>query len=200
MAKEPTRTLRITIQDTDEGHATRDYHVSIINNFLKLPSDQKTLFYIFQKGIAAALEEIGKLDSKEAKLGAAIQKKLLELQRREGQWASLNKLYDSMSPEDFQSWCENEGVDMEAFLEWRIKKANNTWRERARTWMAEILRDGNPIQTLAIKEMAINAGIIDIETQDQQWKYMCVLAHREGYTGQAYGCWQKSRATGDPVF
>lgn len=200
MAKEPTRTIRITIQDTEEGHATREHHISIINNYLKLPNEQKTMFYIFQKGVAAALEEIGKVDSKEAKLGAAIQKKLLELQRREGQWSSLNKLYDSMSPEDFQSWCSSEGVDMEAFLEWRIKKANNTWRERARHWMADTLRDGNPIQTLAIKEMALEAGIIELDTLDQQWKYMCVLAHREGYTGQTYGCWQKSVVVSDPTF
>lgn len=200
MAKENSRTIRIAVQDTEEGHATREYHISIINNSLRMPTEQKTLYYIFQKGIAACLDEIGKIEGKEAKLGAAIQKKLLEIQRREGQWSSLNKLYDSMSSEDFQSWCSAEGIDMEAFLEWRDKKANDSWRDRARKWLSDILHDGNPIQTSAVKELAIAAGIMDLETQDQQWKYMSVLAHRDGYTGQAYGCWQKNVTSNDPGF
>lgn len=198
--REPTRTIRITIQDTEEGHATRDHHISIINNELKLPNEQKTLFYLLQKGIAATLEELGRFDNKEAKLGAAIQKKLVELQQREGQWSSLNKLYDKMSSEEFTTWCTESGIDMDTFLEWREKKAADSHADVVRKWLADLLRDGNPVQADAIKQMAIENGIVDQDNIDQQWKYIKVIAHREGYTGRVYGCWQRENTSYKPDF
>jgi hypothetical protein len=193
MTKETTRTLRITFKDTDEGHAERDHNITMINNALKLKNDHDALFYLLQKGIAVTLGEMadGTNSTPEIRMSAAIQKKLVELQRKDGQWASLNKLYDSMSSSDFQKWCDEYGVDMNAFLEWRDKKANDSWADLARKWLNDLLRDGNPIQVESIREIGLAAGVIQPELEGQQWQYIKVIAHREGFTGKARGCWQK---------
>jgi hypothetical protein len=200
MAKEPTRTLRITFKDSEEGHAERDHHITMINNYLKLKNEHDTLFYLLQKGIAVTLEEIAKgpNSTPEVKMAAAIQKKLIEYQRKEAQWASLNKLYDSMSSDDFQKWCDEFGVDINLFQEWRDRKANDSWADKVRKWLNDLLRDGNPVQTDAIKAMALEAGIIIPELEKQQWQYINVLAGREGFTGSTRGCWQRKNI--DPSF
>lgn len=193
MAKEITRTLRITYKDTEEGHAERDHNITLINNILKLKNEHDTLFYLLMKGIAVTLDEIsnGVGSSPEIKMAAAIQKKLVEIQRKEGQWASLNKLYESMSSDDFQRWCTEYGVNMDEFIEWREKKANDSWADLARKWLNDLLRDGNPVQTEAVKELGLSSGIIQPEFEEQQWRYIKVIAHREGFTGKIRGCWQR---------
>ena len=202
MAKEQTRTIRITYKDTEEGHAEREHHITIINNMLKLKNEHETLFYLLQKGIAATLDEIGNSFNAdpEIKMAAAIQKKLVEIQRKEGQWTSLNKLYDSMSSDDFQGWCEKFNVDMNKFLEWRERKANDSWADGVRKWLNDLLRDGNPIKTEAVREMGLECGIIQPEFEEQQWQYIKVLAGREGFTGITRGCWQRNNISIDPTF
>lgn len=202
MGKEITRTLRITYKDTEEGHAERDHNITMINNKLKLKNEHDTLFYLLMKGIAVTLEEIadGVTSTPEIKMAAAIQKKLVEIHRKEGQWASLNKLYESMSSDDFQAWCIEFGVNMDEFIEWREKKANDSWADLARKWLNDLLRDGNPVQTEAVRELGLSSGIIQPEFEEQQWGYIKVIAHREGFTGKLRGCWQRQNVEIDSPF
>lgn len=199
-SREPTRTVRITYKDTDEGHAEREHRISMVHNFLKLRNEHDTLFYLLEKGLAEALDEMGRTGDSEAKLAAAIQKKLLDVQRKESQWTSLNKLYDKMSSEEFTAWCAESNIDMDTFLEWREKKAMDSHADMVRKWLSDLLRDGNPVQVDAIKQMAIDNGVVDLDNMEQQWKYIKVIAHREGYTGRIYGCWQRETSSYKPDF
>ncbi len=193
MAKEQTRTMRITYKDSEDGHAERDHNISMIHNTLKLKNEHETYYYLLQKGISVTLDEIGNgpNGTPEIRMAAAIQKKLVEIQRKEGQWASLNRLYDSMSSDDFQKWCNEFSVDMNEFLEWREKKANDSWADMARKWLNDLLRDGNPVQVEAVRELGLSSGMIQPEFEQQQWGYIKVIAHREGFTGKVRGCWQR---------
>jgi hypothetical protein len=200
MAKEFTRTLRITYKDTEEGHAARDHNITRINNFLKMQDEYASLSFILDLGIKTALEDIAKTGDKEAKLEVAIQHKLLEFRRLEGRWSNLNKLYDKMTSEQFQEFCSHENVPISEFLEWRERKANDSWTDKVRNWLDDLLRDGNPIQSNAVKHMAIESGLIDPNMEKQQWDYIKVLAHRNGYTGKTYGCWQRTIDKQEPSF
>jgi hypothetical protein len=193
MARETVRTLRFTYKDNDEGHAERDHHVTLINNRLKLKYEHDAMFFIFEKGIATILEEIAKSPdaTPEEKMAASIKNKILEVNRKEAQWASLSKLYDSMSADDFEMFCKEFGVSMSAVLEWRDRKANDSRPGMVRKWLNDLLRDGNPVKTDAIKQMALESGIISPEFEDSQWQYIRVLASREGFTSSARGCWQR---------
>ncbi len=200
MSKENTRTIRITYKDTEEGHAARDHKISKINNYmLKSKDEQSTYLFLLDLGIQAALQQMGSAGDMDAKMKAAIQEKLTEISSRDYRWAELNKIYDKMPSDEFQKWCEDNDINMSAFLEWREKKQADTWVELARTWLRDLLRDGNPIQTSAIKTMAIEAGIIKPDNP-QQWTYMRVIANREGLTGGTHGCWQSTLPSTEPGF
>lgn len=192
MGKEQTRTYRITFKDDEDGHATRDHNITRINNFLKMRDEHSTLLFLIDLGIVSALKEIAKTGDVEAQLEVDIQEKLLAIKRLEAKWSNLNKLYDKMAAEEFQEWCRDKNIPVSEFLEWREKREINTWADAVRKWLDGLLRDGNPVQTTAIKQMGIESGLIDVDLQDQQWEYIKLIAHREGYTGKGYGRWQKT--------
>jgi hypothetical protein len=191
MTKEFTRTYRITFKDTEDGHTGRDYNITRINNFLKMKDDHMTLLFLLDLGIKTSLEEIAKTGDAEAQLEVDIQEKLLEYKRMESRWSNLNKLYDKMPAEEFQQFCANKNIPISNFLEWREKKAMDSWADKARHWLDALLSDGNPVQTSAVKQIAMESGLIDPIIEKQQWDYLKLLAHRQGYTGKAYGCWQR---------
>lgn len=194
MGKEHTRTYRITFKDNEEGHAARDHSITKINNFLKMRDEHSTLLFLLDTGILSVLKEIAKTGDAEAQIEVDIQEKLLEIQRFETKWTNLNKLYDRMSAEDFQQWCAEKNISISDFLEWQERKETNTWADSVRKWLSGLLKDGNPIQVSAIKQMAIEAGMIDTtdsHSEKQQWDYIRQIASREGYTGKSFGCWQK---------
>jgi len=200
MSKENTRTIRITYKDTEEGHADRDLKINKINNYLlKSKDEQSTYIFLLDLGIQTALQQMGSAGDIEAKMKSAIRDKLIEINSRDHRWGELNRLYDKMPSDEFQKWCEDNSINMAAFLEWREKKQADTWVELARKWLRDILRDGNPIQTTAIKEMAIDAGIVQSDNA-QQWTYLRVIASREGFTSTAHGCWQMVNMPSDPGF
>jgi hypothetical protein len=200
MAKEPTRTIRITYKDTEEGHADRDLKISKINNYLlKSRDEQSTYLFILDLGIQTALQQMANAGDLEAKMKSAIRDKMMEINGRDQRWSELNKLYDKMPSDEFQKWCEDNSINMAAFLEWREKKQADTWADGARRWLRDLLRDGNPIQTDAIRGMAIEAGIIQPENH-QQWTYLRVIASREGFTSAMHGCWQMVTMPSDPGF
>lgn len=198
-SKEPQRTVRITYRDTDEGHADRDMKISKINNQLQSKDEQSTLLFIFDLGIQAALQQMAKTGDLDAKMKAAIREKMNEINGRDHRWNELNKLYDKMPSDEFQKWCEDNFINMAAFLEWREKKQADTWADLARRWLRDLLRDGNPIQTEAIKSMAIEADIIRADNP-QQWTYLRVIASREGFTSATHGCWQITTMPTEPGF
>ena len=73
MAKEPTRTIRITYKDTEEGHADRDLKISKINNYLlKSRDEQSTYLFILDLGIQTALQQMANAGDLEAKMKSAI--------------------------------------------------------------------------------------------------------------------------------
>jgi hypothetical protein len=200
MAKESTRTLRVTYKDTDEGHADRDMKITMINNFmLKSQDEQSTYFFLFDLGIQTALQQMGKAGDNDAKMKAAIREKMLEINSRDQRWSELNKLYDKMPSDEFQKWCEDNAINMSAFIEWREKKQADTWADLARRWLRDLLRDGNPIQTTAVRDMAVEAGIINADNP-QQWTYLRVIASRDGFTSNTHGCWQMVTMPSDPGF
>ena len=196
-SKEPQRTIRITYRDTDEGHADRDMKISKINNQLQSKDEQSTLLFIFDLGIQAALQQMAKTGDLDAKMKAAIREKMNEINGRDHRWSELNKLYDKMPADEFQKWCEDNSISMAVFLEWREKKQADTWADGARRWLRDLLRDGNPVQTDAIRGMAIDAGIIQPENH-QQWTYLSIIASREGFTSAMHGCWQMVTMPSDP--
>lgn len=194
MGKEHTRTYRITFKDDEEGHAARDHNITRINNFLKMKDEHTTLLFLLDAGVLAVLKEMAKTGDVEAQFEVDIQEKLLEIKRMETKWTMLNKLYEKMTAEDFQKWCTEKNISISDFEDWRENREVNTYADGVRKWLEGLLKDGNPVQVSAIKEMAIEAGFVDSsnpETEKQQWGYIRTIANREGYTGKGYGCWQK---------
>ena len=107
MAKDVTRTVRITYKDTPEGHADRDQRITKINNFLFSKDESETYSFIFDLGIQTALQQIGGSGDMDAKMKAAIREKLLEISSRDNRWNELNKIYDKMPSDEFQKWCDD---------------------------------------------------------------------------------------------
>lgn len=196
MAKQITRTIRITYKDTQEGHAQRDRLVSEIVNRLKVGSEQEGLFAIFEDGLTHYLE---KLSQNESNLWLsqqlAIRQKLAELREREQVLIELDTLWQTLPAKEFEKWCQEKKIDFGKFLEWKEAKTSRNESEKERDWLKNFLKEGEPIPTSVIRQMAIEEGIID--GTETAWNHLRATAVRQGYTGGKWGHWQNGAYAGE---
>lgn len=111
--------------------------------------------------------------------------KLSEIEKKQEQIAELQKIRSSLNDEEWEQWCEQTNHNPDEVSEYSIQLPNRS--DSIRSFLLELLADGNPLSTTDIRQSMIKAGII----QDSDWNNVRVIANRLGLNKNApYGHWQ----------
>lgn len=188
--KEIYRSIRLSFKITEEDFIRLDSDFNIIHNFLG-GKEPETRLEVWKAGLECVLERMAKSSSnkaKDAKKRAAILKQTRLIKERHEDWKSLESIYDDLTEDEFTAWCEENEIDLDAFLEWRESKQINSRGQELEKWLSDQLRSGEAIAANIIKQRAIEQGLISADNP-KQWSYLRVIATRKGYSS-GYGQWK----------
>lgn len=174
-----------------EEIAERKRKFIIVMNDLGLSYTQ-TVSYLIDKGLDDYMVEMAeekKLDPFECAMVEEGQR----IQHEEALFAQMKRIYDSKGVDKFVEWYDNiEGSDPELLNRFLEKE---TWRnpEKSREaktvgFLRDFLADGNPSDVDSVRLAAEAVGIIP-KGDRAEWKIVCAIASRHGFTTDQKGYW-----------
>jgi len=201
MAYTPRRYYIYLKFDTNDV-ASFEQRLTAVLNYLSMTAaippmseDANDIGLIFSRGIQAIEAEMG---DRVASPDVVVDKALRSARAKDSRKNKLAELYEREGLDRFVEFCqENEIEDWQQVLEeYTIagEEQEQTWTEKSRRWLGELLSDGEPRPTQGIKMAGIMSGVIDgssPDTIERDWGKLSVVAHREGYTSMTRrGEWQ----------
>lgn len=186
MSRAVTRSIRITYKAADEEYYNLQTEFDVIHRFLGGGKEADTHYAIYQAGIIALLNKVSNT-GQEAQKRAAIKERVQQIYDAEQNWHYIETIYEKSTSDEFNQWCQQNQINVAAFLEWREAKQRDSIGDEYRHWLADKLKEGEPIATANIRQMAMEEGVIKTS---QDWNYMRLTAHRCGYVSKRHGCWQ----------
>jgi hypothetical protein len=176
---------------------TADRVMAIDEQFLEVwaalgKSRTDTINEIFIVGLETIADR-KELEGKVNKSNYAIWKKQREIEGVIARMRNLGFIYENMTLDEFQSFCNQEGIDAERFLE---NYKFDVPRPRTRTeiiqrWLSVHLADGKMKSVDSIREAAEREGIIEPDSE-KEWGLIKSVASKEGYSSAGpRGLWRK---------
>jgi len=113
--------------------------------------------------------------------------------QRARRFREFDDVYNDVGQEQFIRLCQESDVPEEDVQEYLLSRHwsndNLPWSERAKSWIAEHLADGNPYPTEEIRQALIEDGLIDESKRD--WARARKTAERMQVSGNAdQGYWR----------
>lgn len=191
MSKEVARSIRLNFRISEDRFFRLENDFNMIHHYLG-GNESETRLAVWEAGIESLLKDVAEgatEKAKEASRRVAIIEKIRAIKQQEEDWRLLEKIFDSLSAEEFQKWCTEKDIDMVSFMEWHEARNADSRGEEYERWLSNQLKDGQPVPTVVIKQRAIEEGMIDPD-DPQQWSYLRVIAGRKGYISKRRGFWQ----------
>lgn len=179
---------------SEEAHLLDKRISDVLNIVDKNLSLSQAYAYLFTKGVEVTeMEQNEKgVNLKHAKIAKALSKIMEEKAFKN----NLIKLYDGMGLEKFVDLCEELEIDWKVILEeynWLKQNKPTPWHDKVARLLQDILSDGKPHETDDIKQVLIDADLLDGSDEivfKRQWDNVRQIASRSEFTSGEMGVWQ----------
>ncbi len=166
----------------------------VLNTTDKSLSYSQAYAYLLTKGVESVeMDQIENgVDLKHAKLATA----LSQLRKEKSIKRLLAELFEEMGLDKFVDFCQENKFDWEEIINeynWSRQSKPTPWHDKVELLLQDILSDGKPHQLVEIKQILIDANILDESDEivfKRQWDNVRQIASRAGFTTGEMGVWQ----------